>query len=190
MSANPSEETLNPTGSDSEQTLITDPPAEISEDAVKNHPAFKKLSDDYAAAEREKARYKGRLDKVQKGFLEEEEKPAPKKDDSPYVTKEELWELKHSTDIELYGDDEYQDDIQAGIPRDYALKTAKLRYQGNPDKARLNRQKDMASGSSAGTRNLESETYEGFNQEDADRFGYTKETWLKQKKKKEERNAR
>ena len=185
--ANPSLEEETPTGSEAEQTPDENPPAQVSEEAVKNHPLFKKLEEEHSAAEREKNRYKGRLDKVQKGMAEEEEKPAKKKDESPYATKEELWELRNAKDVELYGDDEYKTDLESGIPRDYALKTAKLRYGSNQDKARLDRQKMMASGSSASVRNLESEDLEGFNEEDAKRYGYTKETWLKHQKMKQER---
>ena len=175
--ANPQSEQIDPTGSDMEQTPLQDPPAEVSEEVVRSHPLFKKLEDDYSAAEREKNRYKGRLDKVQKDPVKQE-----------YVTKEELWERDHAKDLELYGDDKYKADIESGIPKEYALETAKLRLQSSPNNARLGRQQEMASGSAMGVRSLSEENYEGFNQEDANRFGYTKETWLKQQKIKKARS--
>lgn len=122
----------------------------------------------------------------------EEEKPEIKKEEETQtVTKqqlqEEIWNLKNAKDVDIYGDEQYQKDITAGIPRDYALNTAKLRYQSNPDKARLERQQAMASGSSASVRNLDDSDYEGFDQAEADRWGYTKETWKQQKQMKKAR---
>lgn len=165
--ANPTAEELSPTGSELEQTLEIDPPAEISEEAIKNHPLYKALEEENSAAEREKNRYKGRLDKEQK----KSEKPE-------YVTKEDLWERDNAKDLELYGDDTFKADIENGIPKAYALQTAKLRLQSNPDKARLERQQTMASGTAVGTRNLESDELS-----DVERKGiadglYSKETAL------------
>lgn len=91
----------------------------------------------------------------------EDDKPVITKDEPQTVTKaelqEQIWDLKNSNDVELYGDSEYMKDVEKGIPRDYALKTAKYRYQSNPDQARLERQQTMASGTAMGTRNLGSD---------------------------------
>jgi len=178
-----------PTESSQDQTPAQAAPSEaLSEDVVKNHPLYKELEGKHSAEERDKLRYKGRLEKVQKGFSEDEEvKPQPKKDDSPYATKEELWEIRNAKDLDVYADDKYKGDIEAGIPRDYALENAKLRFQANPDKARLDRQKSMSTGSSSGVRNLEAANLEGFNEEDAKRWNYSKETWLKQQQLKKAR---
>ena len=178
--ANPSSQET-PTGSELEQTPSVDPTADVSEEVVKSHPAFKKLEDDYSAAEREKNRYKGRLEKAQKGISGEEEKTENPKEETPYATKEDIWELKNAKDVELYGDDEYKKDLETGIPRDYALKTAKLRFQSNPDKARLERQQQMASGTAIGTRNLESDDITAKDREDIAKHGYSEYAVRKQK---------
>ena len=185
--ANPSD-LPTPTGSETEQTTPEGaPPAQVPEEAIKNHPLFKDLEGKHAAAEREKNRYKGRLEKVQKGITDEdEEKPSPA-EESPYVTKEQLWEVQHQEDLEIYGDEQFQQDVARGIPRDYALETAKLRFQANPDKARLERHQAVAAGSATSVRNTQDDTLDGFNQADADRWGYTKETWLKQRELKKAR---
>jgi len=175
-----------PTGSGSEQTPKVDPPA-LTDEMVKSHPLFQKLQEEHSAAEREKNRYKGRLDKVQKGISDEPEETPEPKDDTPYVTKDQLWEFQNKADIESYGDEQYKADVARGIPRDYALETAKLRYQANPDKARLERQQATASGPAASTRNLESTELEGFDPKAAAEWGYSKETWLKQQQLKKER---
>jgi len=101
--------------------------------------------------------------------------------------REQVWELKNAKDVELYGDDVFLKDVENGIPRDYALNTAKLRFQSNPDKARLERQQSMASGTAMGTRILEDNQYEGFNPEEAKKWGYSKESWLRQKELKKSR---
>lgn len=187
--ANPSLEEAAPTGSTQEQTPKTDPPA-LTEEMVKSHPLFQKLQSEHSAAERDKNRFKGRLEKVQKGFDEDEEKPA--KDPTPqYVTPEQLeakaWEIANAKDIEVYGDDEYKKDIAEGIRPAKALEYAKLRLQSSPDRARVERQQQMASGSAASVRNLESEDLQGFDPVEAAKWGYSKETWIRQRQLKKER---
>ncbi len=184
--ANPSSEEKAPTGSEGQQTSTVNPPVELSEEAVKNHPAFKKLEKDYSAAEREKNRYKGRLDKVQKGISDEEE-PEKEPEQSPYVTKDELWEFKNANDVEIYGDEQFKKDVASGIPRDYALNTAKLRFQSNPDKARLERQQVMASGTAVSTRNLSSDEFSETELKGIADGLYTKETVLKHRELKKSR---
>jgi hypothetical protein len=191
LDANPSLE-VTPTGSEKEQTPPNGtPPADIPEETVRNHPLFKEIEGKATAAEREAKRYKGRLDRAHKGMTEEEETPdvPAEKPVEPtnFVTKEELWARDNAADLELYGDDQYKNDIAAGIPKDYALNNAKLRFQSNPDKARLERHQVTASRSSASTRNLESDDAEGFNPEHAARWGYSKETYVKQQQLKKAR---
>ncbi len=185
--ANPSSIEMNPTGSASEQTPTVDPPANVTDEMVTNHPLFKTLKEEHSAAEREKERYKGRLEKVQKGFSDEPEVPVKTKEETPYVTKDELWELKNEKDVSLYGDDEYKADIQDGIPKDYALKNAKLRFQSNPDKVRLQRQQEMSSGSAMGVRDLGSDEFTPTEQEGIAKGLYTKETVLKHRELKKAR---
>lgn len=107
------------------------------------------------------------------------------------VTKAELqqqvWEISHQKEVELYGDEEFQKDVQSGIPREYALKTAKLRFQSNPDKARLERQKTMASGMAMGTRDLQSDELTPAEQEGIAKGLYSKETVLKHREMKKAR---
>lgn len=114
----------------------------------------------------------------------EEATPAsePVDDSTKPVTKAELqqqvWELSHQKEVELYGDEEFQKDVTSGIPREYALKTAKLRFQSNPDKARLERQQTMASGTAMGTRDLQSDELTPAEQKGIAEGLYSKETAL------------
>jgi len=121
----------------------------------------------------------------------EEITPEKEDDSSKPITKADLqkqvWELSNAKDIDLYGDEEYKNDVDSGIPKEYALKTAQLRFQSNPDKVRLERQQFMASGSSASTRNVSSIDMEGYNPEEAKKWGYSKETWIKQREMKKAR---
>ena len=180
--------TQPPPDSIKEQTPSKEAPPAITDEQVKNHPLFKDLEGKYSAEEREKTRFKGRYEKARQGILDDEEKPEPgPKEESPYATKEELWEMKNAKDLEIYADDEYRKDIDSGIPRDYALKNAKLRFQANPDKARSERVQTMASGSAAGVRDLSSIDESQFNEEEAKRWGYSKESWMKQQELKKKR---
>ena len=101
--------------------------------------------------------------------------------------KEQIWELKNAEDIELYGDDEFKKDVENGIPREYALKNAKLRFQSNPDTVRLERQRTMASGTAMGTRNLDSDDITEADRKGMAQFGYSEEDVRIQKKLKRER---
>jgi hypothetical protein len=167
-----------------------------TQDDIESHPKFQELQKKYAASRQGMDKTNISRKQLQseiarlKVLAGEEETPEEEVSTEPqYVTKEQLqeekWELLHTKDIEIYGDEEYADDLKNGIPRDYALKTAKLRYQSNPDKARLDRQKANATGSTS-TRNLESADLEGFNPEEAKKWGYSKETFLKHKQMKKE----
>lgn len=120
-----------------------------------------------------------------------EETPVETKEEPQTVTKNELrdqiWELKNADDIELYGDDEFKKDVENGIPREYALNNAKLRFQSNPDKVRLERQRTMASGTAMGTRNLDSDDITEADRKGMAQFGYSEEAVRIQKKLKRER---
>lgn len=173
--------TPDPTGSNGADPSANGAPpaASLPEDAVKNHPLYKKLEEDRSAAEREANRFKGRL--VTKGIpLEDEpapgtQAPAKPQEQSQFVTKDELWDRDHAPDIEVYGDDQYKADIARGIPKDYALETAKLRFQANPDKARSERLQSMGSGPAAGTRNLQSDDITEADRRGMAQFGYSED---------------
>lgn len=172
----------------------------LNEDDIKSHPLYKELEEKHAAARQgmdktnlskkelqaEVARLRV-LAGVPEEVKQEESKEAPitKKD-----LEEQLWLLQYTKDIEVYGDEKYQQDIKSGIPKAYALENAKLRYQSNPDKARIERQQMMSSGSASSDRNLESESLEGFNEDHAKRFNYTKETWIRHQQLKKERGIK
>ena len=147
--SNPAE--TPPTGSEQEQTPEKNPPADVEEEKIKNHPLYKDLQEKHSAEAREKDRYKGRLDKLQKEISGEEE-PEPKNDSDKPVTRAELddvvWQNAHVKELELYSDDEYKDDCKTGIPKDKALKYAKLRYETLDTSAKRERQLAMSSGSS------------------------------------------
>lgn len=108
-----------------------------------------------------------------------------------YVTKEELeakaWELSHAKDVELYQDEDYQKELEMGIPKEVALRYAKLRHQSNPNQAQVMRQQSVAQGSAASTRDLSSIEITDEDRADMKRFGYSEKALLKQKKLKAER---
>tara|TARA_R100001530_G_scaffold118900_1_gene86046 strand:- start:1142 stop:1741 length:600 start_codon:yes stop_codon:yes gene_type:complete len=195
--ANPIDDGQSPTSSEAEQTPQEpsdegqeNPPVEVEEEVITNHPLYKTLQEENSANEREKERYKGRLNKVQEGLQEEKKKVEPKKEPTEYVTREELWESQNSKEIELYADEEYEKDVEDGIPKEKALKYSKLRFEANPDEARLNRQKDMASGSPASNRDL-SDTSEitDKDRENMKKWGYSEEALKKQKQLKKDRQT-
>lgn len=176
------------------------PPAtsEISEDAVKAHPLFKELEEKHSAARTgmdqsnlSKKELQAEVARLRVMAGEEGPKAEAKTDEPQVVTKAELqqqlWQLQNAKDVEVYGDEQFTKDVESGIPRDYALQNAKLRYQSSPDKARLERQQTMASGSATSTRTLESEDLEGFDPVEAAKWGYSKESWLKQRQLKKAR---
>lgn len=178
-----------------EQTDETPPAETLDEDAVKAHPMYKELEGKHAAARKgmdtsnlTNKELKAEVAKFKTLAGVEEEVEA--KGEEP-ITREELegklWKLQHSEDIGIYSDEEYEQDIKEGIPSDKALKYAKLRYQANPDQARLERQKQMASGSSANTRTLDSTDITEKDREDMAKWGYSEAAILKQKQLKKER---
>lgn len=90
---------------------------------------------------------KGELNDIQKETKgtekEKKSEPAKKEEESDFVTKDELWEQQNAESIELYGDEEYQADVEGGVPKDKALKYAKTRYESDPDRAATERAKAM-----------------------------------------------
>lgn len=185
----------NASGSDAstaQQTI-----SEITDDLIKSHPVYKELEEKHAAArtgmdqsnlsKKELLAENARL-KVLAGEEEAVVQATTKTDEPQYVTKDDLWLLQNAKDVELYGDDKYKADIERGIPKDYALENAKLRFTTNPDKVRLERQQTMASGSNASTRNLSSD--DDLTQTELDGIAqglYSKETALKYRELKKSR---
>jgi hypothetical protein len=76
---------------------------------------------------------------------DKEEKPEGEGNDQ-FVTKDELWERDNAEQIELYGDDEYKADIEAGVPKEQALKYAKMRFDADPDHPNRKRAEEMGGG--------------------------------------------
>ncbi len=184
---------VNASGSDAQKAQQT---ALAPDDAITSHPLYKDLEEKHAAARKgmdssnlSKKELQAQVARL-KVLAGEEDTPEPIEEPQT-VTKdqlrEELWNLQHAKEVELYGDEEYQTDLSAGIPRDYALKTAKLRFQSAPNSAQIARQQSMSSGTATGVRNIQSVDLEGFNPEEAAKWGYTKETWLRHRNMKKER---
>ena len=163
---------------------------EITDDVVTSHPRFKELEEKHAAArqgmdrsnlsrkqlEAEVARLKVMAGEEE--VIEQEVQPS-------YVTKEELeskaWEIANAKDIDLYGDDEYQKELEQGIPKATALKYAKLRYEKSPNQAQVVRQQSMASSGSTSTRDLSNIDITDEDREDMKTWGYSEKTLLKHK---------
>jgi len=61
---------------------------------------------------------------------------------------EALWTSENRQDIDLYKDDEYNEDIDLGVPKEKALRYAKLRHATLDDSVKSERQKAMSSPSS------------------------------------------
>lgn len=130
-----------------EATVVTDPtPSTDAPAEVLNHPAVQKLQEELSQAKQREAAARKGMDEANikvkrlKEIVEPlEEKEEETKSEVPFVTKDELWEVTHKKELELYADDEYKADIGSGIPREYALKTAKLRHSVSPDTARKER---------------------------------------------------
>lgn len=189
----PTDDNVNASGSDDSNESQQNK-SEVSDETIVSHPKYKELEEKHAAArkgmdqsnltkkqlEAEVAKYKT-LAGVEEEPEPEEEKPLTRAE-----LQEQLWELKHAKDVEVYSDEEYENDIKNGIPRDYALKTAKLRAQANPDKARLERQKLNASGSGS-TRELDDTDLTEKDRENMAKWGYSEDAIRKQKALKKER---
>lgn len=178
---------LEPTAADNATFDVTAIPAE----QIENHPFVKELKEKQAAArtgmdkanltkkqlEAELAKYK---------LLAGEEEPVVEEPKPSFVTKEELtstlWEAQNAKDIELYADDEYKLELDRGVPKDVALKYAKLRHQKNPNSAQVMRQQAMASQGSSSTRDLTDVDITDEDRADMARWGYSEKAILKQKR--------
>lgn len=168
----------------------------IPDEVITSHPKYKELEEKHSAArtgmdksnltkkqlEAEVARLKvlaGEEKKV------EEEKTQP----SPYVTKEELWETQHAKDLEIYGDETFQKEVEQGIPRHIALNYAKLRYEKAPNNAQVARQQSMASAGSTSARDLSNIEITDEDRRDMQQWGYSEKTLLKHKAMKKARGS-
>lgn len=178
----------SPTGSEGNASQDLDVTA-IPADKLESHPYVQELKKKYSAAHEKmdstnlsKKELQAEVARL-KVLAGEEAKQEEKAPEPEHVTKDELkqqiWELQHAKDVEIYGDEEFRKDIEAGIPKDYALKTAKLRFQSNPDRVRLERQQIMASGTAMGTRNLDGDELTPTELKGIAEGLYTKETALK-----------
>jgi hypothetical protein len=167
--------------------------ASLPIEEIEAHPHVQELKKKYAAAhtgmdqsnlskkqlEAELAKYK---------MLAGEEEPPEEEERPQFVTKEELsstlWETKHAKDIELYGDETYQKELEQGVPRDIAIRYAKMRHESSPNQAKVIRQQSVAQGSSASTRDLSDTEITDEDREDMKRWGYSEKAILRQKKQK------
>jgi hypothetical protein len=125
-----------------------------SSDDLASHPKYQELRKKHSAARKgldDKAKElkaaKAELARLKVLAGESEEEPEQPEEGSQYVTKDELWEIAHKREIELYADDEYKEDVKAGIPREKALRYATLRHGTGDNSARRERMEAMASGS-------------------------------------------
>lgn len=148
-----------PTDDQTEVTALS-PDAEAqqedsdSSDDLESHPKYAELKKKHSAARKgldDKAKElklaKAELARLKVLAGESEEEPEESEEDSKYVTKDELWEIANKREIQLYADDEYKEDVKAGIPRDKALRYAMLRGGVSDNSARRDRLEAMASGS-------------------------------------------
>ena len=158
----------------------------IPTEMLESHPYIQELKKKNAAAHSKmdesnlsKKQIQAELAKY-KTLAGEEELPE-EEDESPYVTKAELWEDRNSKDIEVFGDEEYLRDIEQGIPKAYALKTAKLRYGNSSPDAQVLRQKSMASAGSTSTRDISDIEITDQDRADQAIWKYSTKAMLKQK---------
>lgn len=182
----PTDDFVNASGSDAnaQQDYL-----DISDDVITSHPKYRELEEKHSAArtgmdrsnltkkqlEAENARL--RVLAGEEDTIFEEDKP----ESSPYVTKEELWEANHAKDLELYGDEQFEKEIEQGIPRHIALDYAKLRYEKAPNNVQVQRQQSMASAGSMSTRDLSNIEITDEDRQDMKTWGYSEKTLLKQK---------
>lgn len=168
----------------------------LTSEQLESNPHVQELKKKYAAAhssmdstnltkkqlEAELAKYK---------MLAGEEEPIEEEVKPSYITKDELtstlWADRNAKDIELYADDEYTKELGSGVPKDIALKYAKLRHQKAPNSAQVQRQQAMASGSSTSTRDLTNIDVTDEDRVNMKLWGYSEKTLLKQKALKRQR---
>jgi len=170
----------------------------LTPEQLEAHPHVQDLKKKYSAAHQDmdktnlsKKELQSEIARLKVLAGEEVQAEEIKADEPQYVTKAELqeqaWELQNAKDVDLYGDDEYKNDLVSGIPREYALKTAKLRFQSMPDNVRLQRQQVMASGTAVGARGLSDVDVTDADRRGMAEFGYSEETVRKHKQMKRER---
>lgn len=116
-----------------------------------------------------------------------EEKPKEEKPESEFVTKEDLWTAQNEKDIELYGDEQYQKELDLGVPKKVALQYAKLRHQKDPNQAQVMRQQAMASQGSTSTRDLSDIDITDEDRADMKKWGYSEKALKRQKQLKKAR---
>lgn len=166
----------------------------LSLDQLESNPYVKELKEKHAAARTQmdksnltKKQLEAELAKY-KTLVGEEDAPEAQEDQKTpdFVTKEELsntlWETQNAQDLELYADDEYQKELDRGVPRDIALHYAKLRQQKDQNSAKLLRQQSMASSGASSVRDLENIEITEQDRADMAKWGYSEATLLKQKK--------
>lgn len=168
----------------------------ITDEAITSHPKFKELEQKYSAArtgmdtsnlsKKQLAAEVARL-KVLAG----EEDTATPEEKPAFITRADLeakaWELTNAKDLELFADDTYKKDVERGIPADYALENARLRYKSNPDNVKVQRQQAMSSAGSTSTRDLSDVEITDQDHEDMKTWGFSEKALLKQKRLKKER---
>lgn len=162
--------------------------SDISDDVITSHPRYRELEEKHSAARTgmDKSNLTKKQLEAENARLrvlagEEEPIEEAKTETSPYVTKEELWETQHAKDLELYGDDQFQKEVEQGIPRHIALDYAKLRYEKAPNNAQVTRQQSMASAGSTSTRDLSNIEITDEDRRDMKEWGYSEATLLKHK---------
>lgn len=171
---------------------------EISDEVITSHPKYKELEEKHSAART--GMDKSNLTKKQleaevarlRVMAGEEEQVEVVEAKPSFVTREELqstaWEIAHAKDLELYGDEEYKNEVSSGIPKETALKYAKLRFQKSPNQVQVSRQQSMASSGQTSTRDLSNVDITDEDRADMKLWGYSEKTLLKQKELKRARS--
>ena len=160
----------------------------LQEDDVKSHPAYKDLEKKYSAARTgmdssnlTKKQLEAEVARLRVLAGESEEETVEEAPRTEFVTKEDLWNFQHESDIELYADEIYEKEVAQGVPRDTALQYAKLRYTREPSEAQLQRQQYNASGNTS-VRKLTNIEITDKDREDMKKWGYSEATLLAHKK--------
>ena len=189
----PTDDQVNASGSDAHAQQ--DYP-NISDEVITSHPKYRELEEKHSAARTgmdksnlTKKQLEAEVARLRVLAGEEAEVKETKPEPSPYVTKEELWETQHAKDLELYGDEQFQKEVEQGIPRHIALNYAKLRYEKAPNNAQVMRQQSMASAGSTSTRDLSNVEITDEDRKDMKEWGFSEKTLLKHKALKKARGS-
>lgn len=171
--------------------------SQISDEVITSHPKYKELEEKHSAART--GMDKSNLTKKQleaevarlRVMAGEEDETVIEEAKPSFVTREELeskaWEIAHARDLELYADEDYQKEIEQGVPRQTALKYAKLRHEKSPNQVQVSRQQSMASAGSTSTRDLSNVEITDEDRADMKAWGYSEKALLKQKEMKKAR---